>query len=97
MAFDQSGYNRIGFARKKLALSSKEFRSVLDFWKSDHIEEGITYPVAGAFVEFLFQKSTIDQFKSIIKGQTIRNAKKTYGKDKFEELIDEFDKLVGLK
>ena len=53
------------------------------------------YPIGGIFVTYLLKKSTPAQFKSIIKNQTIANARKVYGNERFEQMIARFDAAMS--
>ena len=68
-----------------------------DIWKDDtRVNDDVLYAVGGAFVEYLYQKSGEKQFRSLIKCQTIENAWVAYGYKEFNELVSEFDKILGL-
>ena len=95
VAFDQRPGSKFETARK--AIGSKNIHSILDVWKDDGMQnEMVLYPLAGAFLTYLYQKSTPDQFKSIIKNQTIENAQKIYGIVQFDIMINEFNNMIGL-
>lgn len=96
VCFDQRKNDKMEVARK--ALEGSGYHSILDIWKNDFaIEESVLYPAVGAFVSYLYQHSTPEQFKSIIKKQTLDNTITTYGKDAFDNMVREFDGMVGLK
>ena len=93
VAFDQEGYDRYEKAMK--SVEGQGYHSVLDIWKETRSD--LAYPVGGAFVGYLFEKSTPAQFKSVIKDQTIDNAEKVYGLVAFNALIADFNKKIGLQ
>lgn len=95
VAFDQTKRNRYKIAKNVLA--GKNIHSVLDVWK-DSLNQyaSVLYPLAGAFVTYLSKISTLEQFKSIVKDQTIENAEQTYGKSRFGEMIAVFNSKIGL-
>ncbi|MCD6011063.1 MAG: hypothetical protein K0Q79_925 [Flavipsychrobacter sp.] len=96
VAFDQTRRDKYEMAKN--AINGKKVRSVLDVWKDDQSQdELLLYPLAGAFVTYLYAISTPEQFKSIIKDQTIENAEKTYGKVRLGEMIKEFNSKIGLQ
>ena len=59
--------------------------------------ESILYPVGGAFITYLYEKSSPEQFKNLVKDQTVENAEKIYGKTNFTKMITEFNSLINLK
>jgi len=79
------------------AIAGKNIHSVLDIWNDAYTDEDIVYPVGGAFVSYLYNKCTPEQFKAIIKDQTIENAQKTLGDKAFETLVTDFNQLIGFQ
>jgi len=96
VAFDLRGDNKLETAKK--ALSGKGFQSVAEFWTDtpDSISPDVFYPVAGAFIDFLYKKNMPDQFFTLLKYQTREEAGYIYGKEQLDAYIAEFDGLVGL-
>ncbi len=94
-AFDQDEHNKIETAKK--AIAGKKYTSVLDYWKTEDMDEKVLNPVAGAFVDFLYHKSTTEQFKSLIQDQSQTNAENTFGTSQFEQLVKQFDKQMKTK
>jgi tetratricopeptide (TPR) repeat protein len=94
-AFDQTKGDRMLAA--KAAAKKTRIKSVTELWKVDTANDAILYPVAGAFVAYLFKKSTPAQFKMLIKDQSIASAEKTYGKVLFNKLVTDFDRLLLAK
>lgn len=93
--FEQTESDKIVIAKK--ALEGKNIHSVLDVWQNDEsTDHEILYPVAGAFVEFLYEKNMPGKFKLLVKNQRIEDAENIYGKEQFDAFIAEFDNLVGL-
>jgi len=95
VAFDQRKGNRMQSAIE--ATRGTTIHSVTDLWKNDTAGEAVLYPVAGAFVDYLYKKSTPAQFKMLIKDQAITSAEKTYGKVLFNKLVTDFDRLLLAK
>lgn len=96
VAFDLSGRDRIEMA--KSALAGQNIQSVTDLWSGSYqaAPEKVFYPIAGAFMDFLYKKNMPDQFKALIKNQTQEDAENIYGKAQLDAMIKEFDGLVGL-
>ena len=93
VAFDRNTYNRDSVA--SVVFKKTGFKSVLEIWQHQEIvEDNILYPVAGAFVAYLYKKSSQEQFKLIVKDQTIENFNEVYGHKKSRELITGFDQLL---
>jgi tetratricopeptide (TPR) repeat protein len=95
VAFDQDEHNKVEAAKK--AMAGKKFTGVLDFWKTEDMDEKVLNPVAGAFVDFLYRKSTPEQFKSVVKDQSQANAERTFGAEQFQQLVKQFDKQMRTK
>lgn len=95
VAFDQRKEEKVQTARS--AVKGADIHSVTDLWKSDTASEALLYPVAGAFVEYLFKKGTPAQFKLLMKDQSMASAEKIYGKVLFNKLVTDFDKLLLAK
>jgi hypothetical protein len=95
VAFDLNSNNKIETA--KAAVSGKGIPSVADVWSGSFpASDDIIYPLGGAFMHYLNSQNLPDQFKALIKNQTIESAENLYGKDKLNSLIADFDQLVEL-
>jgi len=95
VAFHLSGRNKYQVARK--ALEGKGYHSILEIWNDDqNISADIIYPIGGAFLTYLYRKSTPEQFKELIKNQTIESAKNIYGEEQFNKIIEDFDNMMEL-
>ncbi len=96
VAFNLNNDNKIESA--KSALAGQSVQSVRDFWSgsAQSASEEVFYPVAGAFMDFLYKKNQPTQFNALLKNQTIASAENIYGKAQIDALIAEFDALVGL-
>jgi hypothetical protein len=94
VAFDLNGNDKIGTA--KAALAGKNVSSVTDFWSGSlqSAPEEVFYPVAGAFIEFLYNQNMPEQFNALLKKQTMENAQSIYGQERLDALIKEFDSRV---
>jgi hypothetical protein len=96
VAFDLRDVDRI--AEAKSALKGQNIHSVTDLWSGSNqsADEEVFYPVAGAFMDFMYKKNLPDQFNALIKNETMEDAENIYGKERLDALIAEFNKLVGL-
>jgi len=96
VAFDLAHEDKI--AKAKRAVAGKNLKSVLDIWEQgDEASGDLVYPVGGAFMQFLYRNGPLDGFKKFVKDQTLPAAKRIYGKQKFMDLVQQFDKLIGLQ
>jgi len=96
VAFDLTHDDRI--AKAKSALKGQNIHSVADLWSGSYqeAEEKVFYPIAGAFMDFMFKKGLREKFDALIKNQTQAEAEIIYGKEQLDALIKEFDGTVGL-
>ncbi|RYD54987.1 MAG: hypothetical protein EOP56_17325 [Sphingobacteriales bacterium] len=95
VAFDLSKVDRVERAKK--AVAGGNIGSVAMVWSGNkELDDEVLYPLAGAFVEFLYHQNTRDQFNTLMKKQTLEDAQDIYGKERLEAWIKEFDALVGL-
>lgn len=95
VAFDQSNYDKNIEAKNSVA--GKNIHSILDIWENENADESVVYPVGGAFLSYLYNKCNQEQFRGIIKDQRIENAKTVLGKEKFEAMVTDFDKMIGFQ
>lgn len=78
VAFDLSGRDKIEMA--KSALAGKNIHSVSEIWYySATAPEEILYPVAGAFMDFLYKKNMSAQFNALLKNQRQVDAENIHG------------------
>lgn len=95
VAFDQSGGDRIEGARS--AVTGKGISTTRDVWEAGNsYSEAVLYPLAGAFMEYLYKQNIPDKFGALIKNQTVENADSIYGKAQMDKIIADFDQQVGL-
>lgn len=95
VAFDLSSGSKIDQA--KSAIKGQNIKSVLDLWTGgNQASESVLYPVAGAFMEYMYKQNQPGKFDSLIKYQTIASAQTIYGNDQFDKLIADFNKQLGL-
>jgi hypothetical protein len=96
VAFDLNTNSKIETA--KSALAGQSVQSIRDFWYGSALSasELVFYPVAGAFMDFLYKKNQPAQYSALLKNQTISSAENIYGEAQMDALIAEFDALVGL-
>ena len=95
VAFDQNP--NIKYLEAQKAIENTKIHSVLEIWKDNDTKANILYPVAGAFLTFMYAESTPHQFERLIKDQTVEGAEKIYGKERFDTMIDEFNAWIGLQ
>ncbi len=96
VAFDFDG-DKDKMARATQELAGSKFHSVRKIWEQeDWLEKKIFYPVAGAFIQYLYQHGAILDFKQLVKWQTLEGAMNIYGKPDLKKLMNDFDKEVGL-
>lgn len=96
VAFDLNENDKIETAKE--AIAGYNVESISDFWGGsfENAPEDLLYPVAGAFVQYLYQLNQPEQFKALLKHQTIEDAAQIYGQERLTTIIGEFDKLLGL-
>jgi tetratricopeptide (TPR) repeat protein len=88
--FDQTSRNKMDQARE--VLPKKEFH-LLELWESPtHYERDLSYPMGGAFIDFLIHKGGKDKLKKLLKNQTIENAEKIY--PDFKDLVKTFEAML---
>ena len=95
VAFDLSGRDKIALAKE--SLEGSNIKSILEIWQdAERTPDEILYPVGGAFMEFMRNQSQPDEYKTLIKNQTIQDAEQIYGKDRLHTLIASFNSQLGL-
>lgn len=95
VAFDLEKDDKLETAKE--AIYDKNIPGVREIWSgSQVVGDEILYPLGGAFVDFLYKKNQPEKFNALIKNQMIEDAEKIYGKEQLDELIAEFDGLLGL-
>ena len=95
VCFDLEENDKYAFARRVIAKEGIE--NVLDIWENEKkYDADVLYPVGGAFVAYLQQNSTPDEFKKVVKLQTLEQMKILYG-TRFDKLIVDFNHLMGMK
>jgi len=88
--FDQTSRNKMDQARK--VLPKEEFH-LLELWESPtHYERDLSYPMGGAFIDFLIHKGGTEKLKKLLKNQTIENAEKIY--PNFKDLVKTFEAML---
>jgi len=95
VAFDQTQRDKNETARN--AIAGKNIHSVLDIWQNERAGADLIYPVGGAFVSYLYKKCTPEQFKDIIKDQTVENTRTMLGIVAFNAMIAEFNTMMGFQ
>lgn len=72
-------------------------KDVRTMWAAPEVyAEDALYNIAGAFMLYLVKHSSEEQVKSIVKNQTLANARLVYG-DKFDTYAADFNKSIGLQ
>jgi len=90
--FDQAHYDRLKMARQ--ALAGYPYNGVLDIWtKQNQVPANVLYAVAGAFMEYLHEKGTDEQFRNLLYEQTLPNAEKIYAAE-WKQYCSRFDELI---
>lgn len=88
--FDQTIRNKMDEARK--AFPEEGFH-LLELWESPtEYERGLSYPIGGAFIDFLYNKEGKTKLMLLLKDQTIENAEKIY--PDFENLVRTFEAMI---
>jgi tetratricopeptide (TPR) repeat protein len=95
VAFDLAMVDKLSMARK--SIENLYIGDIRNIWISPtHYSDEVLYPLAGALVTYLRGKSSPDQFRQLVKNQDLESAKQIYG-PAFDGMMDEFNKLVGIK
>lgn len=95
VAFDLSRRNLFTLAKE--ALAGKRIRNVTEIWANSDASDELVYPVGGAFITYLYGLGLQEQFRQLVKHQTINDAAIIYGKDRFANLVKDFNARLGLK
>jgi tetratricopeptide (TPR) repeat protein len=91
--FDQSIRNKMDVARK--ALPNGEFH-LLELWESPtRYERGLSYPIGGAFIDFLINKEGKAKLMKFLKDQTIEHAEEIY--PDFKDLVKIFEAMLEVR
>ncbi len=84
------------YATARWVISQNGVSDVMHIWKKEKkYKHKVIYPVSAAFVTYLYEKSSKEEFRALVKNQAIDSVKKTYG-PKFYTLVKEFNGLMGL-
>lgn len=96
VAFDLNGNNKMETA--KSAVAGRNIHSVTELWSGSlqSAPEEVFYPVAGAFMDYLYKQNLPDRFNALLKHQTIEEAEDIYGKERLDSLIGDFNSQLGL-
>lgn len=96
VAFDLEKDDKMKTARQ--AIVNQSLGSIRDLWLdySDTAPDELLYPVAGAFIDYIYKLKEPDKFKLLIKNQTLEDAELIYGKERLDALIADFDSELGL-
>ena len=87
---DQTIHNKMDAARQ--VLPKGEFH-LLELWESPtHYERDLSYPMGGAFIDFLINKAGRGKIILLLKDQTIENAEKIY--PDFKNLVKVFEAML---
>ena len=88
--FDQTSRNKMDQARE--VLPKDEFH-LLELWESPtRYERDLSYPMGGAFIDFLIHKGGKEKLKKLLKNQTIENAERIY--PNFKDLVKTFEAML---
>lgn len=95
VCFDLTSTDKYAVARK--AMKQYGFKNVMDVWLTENkCDAELLYPVAGAFMHYVYKNSTAAQYRAIVQQQTIENAKVVFG-SQFDTIVDGFNALVVKK
>jgi len=103
VAFNMTNNNLLRSAQLT-AVYYNNIHSILDLW--DYFPENDSavlindrdfYIVAGGFIYYMQQKSSVEEFRNLVKDQTIENAEKIYGDQRFMQLITEFNERMDFR
>ena len=88
--FDQTSRNKMDEARK--VLPKNKFQ-LFELWQSPtQYERDLSYPMGGAFIDFLINKEGKAKMKMFLKDQTIENAEEVY--PDFKNLVKVFEAML---
>lgn len=88
--FDQISRNKMDEARKMLP---KDKFHLFELWESPtQYERDLSYPIGGAFIDFLINKEGKVKMMMFLKDQTIENAEKVY--PDFKNLVKVFEAML---
>ena len=91
--FDQSIRNKMDAARK--VTPNGEFH-LLELWESPtRYERGLSYPIGGAFIDFLINKEGKAKLMKFLKDQSIENAEEVY--PDFKDLVKTFEAMLQVQ
>ncbi len=95
VCFDLSSRDHYTNARQ--AIIRYKVKSIEHIWShSRKAKSSILYPLGGAFVKYLYEHVTQEQFRAIIKRQSPEEAKKILGTSDYERIMKDFSMLIGL-
>ncbi len=78
--FDQTRRDRMETARRAVREAKLDTVSITELWERLRSKaDGITYPVAGAFVARLHERGGDVKLRALLREQTLENAQKVYG------------------
>ncbi|MCB0698428.1 MAG: hypothetical protein KDC11_01210 [Chitinophagaceae bacterium] len=72
--------------------------SITDLWVQKVIvPDDIMYPIAGAFMQYLYNLNEPEKFYDLMKNQTLYDAQQIYGSSTLNIFINDFDTRLGLR
>lgn len=94
VCFDFGSYDKYALARNVVARYGTD---VLKVWKNEKdYDDDVLYPLGGAFVQYMYEHSTPEQFRQLVKKQKLDDVRMIYGAQ-FDTMVADFDKLMGVK
>lgn len=82
---------------RELITNNKINVSIDAIWQNDKAyNDHIMYPIAGAFVSYLFKTLSHDIFMGLVRDQSVTHLKSVMTPGEFKNLMDGFNTLVGL-
>ncbi len=71
--------------------------ATLKVWENEQdYDDDVLYPLGGAFIQYMKEHSTPEQFRLLVKRQTLAEVRIIYGAQ-FDTMVADFDKLMGVK
>lgn len=96
VAFDLQDYDKMEEAKN--AVSQYPLNSITNLWldSMDTAPHELLYPVGGAFMEYMYKRSSREEYFSLLKYQELPFAEAIYGKERLHSMIAEFEGQLGL-
>lgn len=96
VAFDLSDRDKMEEA--KSAVNQYTLSSITELW-TDSLQTAppdLLYPVGGAFMEYMYNNSSRNEYFALLKNQALYEAENIYGKERLHGMIADFEGQLGL-